>query len=216
MRRFLLGSAFVGLMAVTAEAQEIPEARSGSFFIGPYAGYMFFGDLFDFGGPTEQSMEDGALFGAQAGVNLTPSIALLGNLGYSKSAFTLENDATNSSQRISGDLGVFLYDASLQFRIPMSNLGSRVSPLAQIGVGGIRYTLDTDDISGEPRSSDVAFNVGLGADFGLADRVALRVMAKDYITSVRWDDIESVDFDDDVGDNVAHNIGLTLGLRIGH
>lgn len=214
MRRFILGSALMGLVAFNADAQEIPEARSGSFFIGPYAGYMFFGDLFDFRGPTEQSLDDGGFFGAQAGVNLTPSIALLGNLGYSKSAFTIENDATGTQRRVSGDLGVFLYDASLQFRVPMNS--TRISPLAQVGVGAIKYTFDTDDLFGEPGSSDVAFNVGLGADVALARGVALRVMAKDYITSLSWDDIADVDFDDDVDGNTAHNIGLTLGLRLGY
>ena len=213
MRRFVTGAALLGLLTVNAGAQELPEARSGSFFVGPYAGYMFFGDLWDFNGPTEQSLEDSPMFGAQAGVNLTPSIALLGHLGYSKSAFTLENDATGTSQRISGDMGVFFYDAALQFRIPMNS--TRISPLAQLGVGGVRYSLDSDDITGEPRSSDVAFNVGLGADIGLARGVALRLMAKDYITSTGWHDIEEVDFDNDAADNVAHNIGLTLGLRLG-
>ncbi|HSJ65920.1 MAG TPA: outer membrane beta-barrel protein [Gemmatimonadaceae bacterium] len=213
MRRFVLGAALVGLMAVNANAQELPEARAGSFFIGPYAGYMFFGDLWDFAGPTEQSLDDAPMFGAQAGVNLTRSVALLGNLGYAKSAFTLENDATGTSERISGDLGVFFYDAALQFRIPMNS--TRISPLAQVGVGGVRYTLDTDDITGEPRSSDVAFNLGLGADIGLARNVALRLMAKDYITSTKWNDIGEVSFDDDAADNTAHNIGLTIGLRIG-
>jgi opacity protein-like surface antigen len=213
MRRFVIGSALVGLLAVNANAQEMSEARSGSFFVGPYAGYMMFGDLFDFQGPTEQSVENSALFGAQAGINLSPSVALLGNLGYAKSAFTLENDATNSSQRISGDLGIFLYDASLQFRIPMNN--ARISPLAQVGVGAIKYTLDTDDLFGESSSNDIAFNVGLGADIAIARGIALRFMAKDYITSLSWNDFEDVDFDDNAGENVAHNIGLTLGLQIG-
>ena len=214
MRRFVIGSALVGLMAVNANAQEIPEARAGSFFIGPYAGYMMFGDLFDFPGPAEQSVENSALFGAQAGINLSPSVALLGNLGYAKSAFTLENDATGTSDRISGDLGIFLYDASLQFRIPMGN--ARISPLAQVGVGAIKYTLDTDDLFGESTSNDIAFNVGLGADVAIARGIALRLMAKDYITSLSWNDFEDVDFDDNAGENVAHNIGLTLGLHIGH
>lgn len=214
MKRFILGSALMGLVAFNANAQQIPEARSGSFFIGPYAGYMFFGDLFEFRNGTEQSLDDGGMFGAQAGINLTPNIALLGNLGYTKSNFTLENDLTDTDQRISGDLGVFLYDASLQFRMPMEN--SRIQPLAQVGVGAIKYSLDTDDLFGEPGSSDVAFNVGLGADVALARGVALRLMAKDYITSLSWDDIGDVDFDDGVEDNTAHNIGLTLGLRIGH
>lgn len=215
MRRFVIGSALVGLLAVNASAQEIPEARSGSFFIGPYAGYMMFGDLFDFQGPTEQSVENSALFGAQAGINLSPSVALLGNLGYVKSAFTLENDATSSSERISGDLGIFLYDASLQFRIPMMR-SARISPLAQVGVGAIKYTLDTDDLFGKSTSNDVAFNVGLGADIALARGIALRLMAKDYITSLSWNDFDDVDFDDNAGENVAHNIGLTLGLHIGY
>lgn len=213
MRRFVIGAALLGMVTVNAGAQELPEARSGSFFVTPYAGYMFFGDLWDFAGPTEQSLEDSPMFGAQAGVNLTPSIALLGNIGYAKSAFTVENDATNTSERISGDLAVFFYDAALQFRIPMNS--TRISPLAQLGVGGMRYTIDTDDINGEPRSSDLAFNVGLGADIGLARGVALRLMAKDYITSTKWDDIEEFDFDDDAADNTAHNIGLSIGLRLG-
>ena len=213
MRRFVFGAALVGLMAVNANAQEMQETRAGSFSVSPYVGYMFFGDLWDFNGPTEQSLDDSPIFGAQAGVNLTPSIALLANFGYTKSAFTVENDATGGSERISGDLGVFLYDASLQFRIPLNS--ARVAPLAQVGVGGIRYSLDTDDVTGGPRSSNVAFNLGLGADIGLSRGVALRLMAKDYITSTGWDDIQEVSFDDDAADNVAHNIGLTIGLRLG-
>jgi opacity protein-like surface antigen len=214
MRRFILSATLLGLAAVTANAQNIEPARSGSFFISPYAGYMVFGDLFESAnGNVEMSNEDGALFGAQAGVNITPSIALLGNLGYTKSAFTLEFDDQGVDQRTSDDLGIFFYDASLQFRIPTSS--SRISPLAQIGAGAVKYTFDTDDIQSEGRT-DVAFNLGLGADIGLARGVAIRLMAKDYITSFKWEDLDSVDFDDDIEGNVAHNFGLSAGLRIGN
>lgn len=215
MRRLILSVLLVGVAALPARAQVVEPARSGSFFVTPYAGYMVFGDLFESAnGNVEISNEDGALFGAQAGVNLTPSIALLGNLGYAKSAFTLEYD-NGGSQRTSSDLGIFLYDAALQFRVPVSALGSRISPLAQVGVGAIKYTFDTDDIQSDGRT-DVAFNVGLGADVGLARGVALRLMAKDYITSFKWTDIQNVQFDDDIEGNVAHNFGLTAGLRIGY
>lgn len=215
MRRFVIGAAMCGAVAVGVDAQEIPEARTGSFFIGPYVGYMVFGDLFESkNGNTEWSNDDGAFFGAQAGVNLSPSIALIGNIGYTKSAFTLEYDNGGSTQKISDDLGVFFYDASLQFRVPMMATGSRISPLAQIGAGAVKYTFDTDDIQSDGQT-DIAFNVGLGADIALARGVALRLMAKDYITSFKWDRVENVTFNDDIDGNVAHNFALTAGLKIG-
>jgi hypothetical protein len=106
---------------------------------------------------------------------------------------------------------VFLMDAALQYRLPIYG---PVRPFIQGGVGGIKYTFDTDDIQGQG-STDVAFNAGIGADVQLSRTLGLRVMAKDYITNLSWDDLNDVQADDDIDGNTAHNLGFSLGLKIG-
>ncbi|MEJ7809123.1 MAG: outer membrane beta-barrel protein [Gemmatimonadaceae bacterium] len=217
MKRILVSAALVAAFAAPVVAQNAPVTTGhGSFYVGPYAGYMVFGDLVESqDGNTKLSNENGGFFGAQAGYSFSPNVSLLGNLGYTKSKFTLENDATNTTSNISGDLGVFLYDASLQFRLPFANrMGDWIAPLAQVGAGAVKYTFDTDDLASRG-TTNIAFNAGLGADFQLGRTVGLRVMAKDYITSLDWNKISSVEFRDRVKGNTAHNIALTAGLNFG-
>jgi opacity protein-like surface antigen len=207
VHRIVLGAALAASVAIVSVA----EAQSPvGVELTPYAGYMHFGDLFEFDNGTELSMKDAALFGVQGGVRLGQSWALLGNLGYVKSQFTNEFPSA-PSQNVSPDVGVFLMDAALQYRLPIYG---PVSPFIQGGVGGIKYTFDTDDIQGQG-STDVAFNAGIGADVQLSRTLGLRVMAKDYITNLSWDDLNDVQADDDIDGNTAHNLGFSLGLKIG-
>ena len=121
-------------------------------------------------------------------------------------------------QNLSGDLGIFFYDASLQFRLPFlaGRAGSMVAPFAQVGAGAIKVTPDFDDFRGSG-STTAAFNAGLGVDFQLNQVVGLRLMAKDYITSLDWDEFDDVDNEIRANrkNNVANNIALTAGLNIG-
>jgi hypothetical protein len=206
--RFVLAAAFAAFSATAAEAQY--DRPTVGFEVTPYAGFMHFGDLFEFSDGRDLSMKDAALLGAQAGIHLGSSWAVLGNFGWASSQFT--NDFPSSpTQTVSPDVNVFLYDGSLQYRIPMYGA---VRPFIQGGVGGIRYRFD-DDLNGDRGSSDVAFNAGVGADVQLGRTLGLRLMAKDYITSLSWDDLDAVDFDDGIKGNTAHNLGFSVGLKLG-
>jgi opacity protein-like surface antigen len=223
MKRILVGAALAAAAALPLGAQEPVTSGRGSLYVGPYVGYMVFGDLLESqDGRVETSLKNSALYGAQVGYSFTPNVTLLGNLGYTKSNFTVEFDPSggaSTSTNISDKMGVFLYDANLQFRLPFGDrMAGWIAPLAQVGAGAIKYTFDTDDLRSRGRT-DIAFNAGLGADFQLAQGVGLRLMAKDYITSFKWDRPSTAndpnDWMDDVKGNVAHNWGLSLGLNIG-
>jgi hypothetical protein len=65
--------------------------QAAIFSIAPYVGYMNFGDYFESGNNVEFSNENGALYGAQAQLDLGRFVSLVGNFGYSSSKFTFEN-----------------------------------------------------------------------------------------------------------------------------
>ena len=218
MKCIFLGAALAALVVNSAEAQSPGEPvtrGAGSFVLVPYAGYIIYGDLAEFPSGTEFSNKNGPLYGVQAGYSFSPNFALLGNFAYNKSKFTLEQPGSGTSNDInySGDIGIFLYDASLQFRLPFvaNREGSTVAPFAQVGAGAIRYSFDSDDFNDEASDSKVAFNVGVGIDFELNKYVGLRLMAKDYITSLAFDKLQDVDNDS----KLSNNFALTAGLKIG-
>jgi opacity protein-like surface antigen len=201
----------VAALAVTTASAAQAQSRGGvGLELTPYAGWMHFGNLFEYSNGTELGMKDAALIGVQGGVNLGQSWALLGNFGYAKSEFTNEFPSA-PTQSISPDVGVFLMDAALQYKLPVYG---PVAPFIQGGVGGIKYTYDTDDVQSRG-ATDVAFNAGIGADIQLSRSLGLRLMAKDYITNLSWDDLNDVELDDDIEGNTAHNLGFSLGLKIG-
>jgi opacity protein-like surface antigen len=201
----------VAALAVTTASAAQAQSRGGvGLELTPYAGWMHFGNLFEYSNGTELGMKDAALIGVQGGVNLGQSWALLGNFGYAKSEFTNEFPSA-PTQSISPDVGVFLMDAALQYKLPVYG---PVAPFIQGGVGGIKYTYDTDDVQSRG-ATDVAFNAGIGADIQLSRSLGLRLMAKDYITNLSWDNLNDVELDDDIEGNTAHNLGFSLGLKIG-
>ena len=219
MKCMVIGAALAAVVSTGALAQQSPgepvTRGAGSFVLVPYAGYIIYGDLAEFSSGTEFSNDDGALFGVQAGYSFSPNFALLGNFAYNKSKFTLEvpGSGTSNDFNASGDIGIFLYDASLQFRLPFTanRQGSTVAPFVQVGAGAIRYSFDSDDFSDDASDSKVAFNVGLGIDFELNKYIGVRLMAKDYITSLAFDKLQDVDNDS----KVSNNFALTAGLKIG-
>ena len=218
MRKFLVTAGLIAAVAAPMQAQtpgEAVTAGQSSFYVSPYGGYMWFGDLFDFGQDVEYTNKNAAIYGVQAGVSFSPNFSLIGNFARSETNFQLEPSGA-PNQRVSDDLAIFFYDANLQFRVPFiaNRMGSWIAPVGQIGVGAMKYTFDTDDVASDG-DTNVAFNFGLGADFQLMKAIGARVMIKDYITSLAWTDVGSVDFDDDIENNVAHNWGLTFGLNFG-
>lgn len=218
MKRLIVGAALLATIAAPLQAQSGQPVTSGhgSFYVGPYIGYMIFGDLYEGSNNVEYTNENGVLYGVQTGFSFTPNISLLGNLGYNKSKFQLENVPTGSgstTQNISGDIGVWLYDAGLQFRLPFEQRDSWIAPFLQVGAGAIRYTQDAEQFNSKAQT-DVQFNAGIGADFQWREAIGIRLMAKDYVTSLNWSNDNNIG-SDVVKGQTAHNWAITAGLNFG-
>ena len=212
MQKFLVATLASAALATPALAQEsMVTGRQSTFSVTPYAGYMFFGELAETSPTSNLSNEDGFMFGAQAKIRMTSRWAVYGNAAYSKTQFEDEQDEGVGGNPISGDIGYFLGDLGLEYRLPFSFQGGNVGPFVQGGVGAVKYSPDSDDLNADG-TTNVAFNVGAGIDFNVGP-VGLQLMLKDYITSLDWDQVRNVDTNID-GDRVANNLALTLGAHI--
>lgn len=207
MRKLLVGVLSLAL-AAPAMAQEgsigNPDKPS-VFSLVPYAGYMIYGDHFKTPSDIEFTNDNALIIGAQASFDFSPNIALVGNFGWSKTNWELESDL--GGEAFAGDVGVWVYDGSLQLRLPVSAGMSTFAPFVQAGVGAIKFSVDNNDIESDG-ATNIAYNVGLGADFQVGG-LGLRLMAKDYISSFSWDELEDTDIDD----QISHNFALTAGLK---
>lgn len=218
MKKFLVATIASAAIAAPLAAQEsVITGRESTFSITPYAGYMFFGDLGDVSANTDLTQDDAFMFGAQGKVRMTSRWAVYGNAAYSKTNFQVESEAGGTPVNVSGDIGYFLGDVGLEYRLPFRFAGGSVGPFVQGGIGAVRYSPDVDDLSDENATTNVAFNAGVGIDFN-AGPVGLQLMLKDYVTSLDWNEVsETIDNQDD-GDfdasKVANNLALTLGVRI--
>jgi hypothetical protein len=212
MKRLVVGALFVVGAAAPVAAQEGPLAAH------VYAGYMLFGRLFATANGVAYSLDDGLLYGGQVGLRLSPNIRAIANLGYAKSSFTLKNvpAAGGGTRDIADELGLLLYDAGVQIRLPFlpRRLAARLAPLMQLGAGAITYAFDGDELRGAG-ATRVQGNVGVGADLQLASAVGLRVMAKDYVTALHWNDDGALFRDVKKSGPVAHNVAITAGVDIG-
>jgi hypothetical protein len=209
MRSFTLiaGVAAGMFSASVASAQMAPPTASGTAFeLTPYAGYMIFGNYLK--GPlgTNISNAPGALYGVQLGMKLSPMVSLVGNVGYTSSDITVGvpflggYSIANSS--------TLLYDGGLQLELPMTTAsGLRFQPFGQFGAGAMRYNINASIL--QTNATNFAANAGLGADIGIGQSVAIRLMAKDYFGKFNFQDATSLN----VQGQMAHNWALSAGLR---
>ncbi|HEX4936837.1 MAG TPA: outer membrane beta-barrel protein [Gemmatimonadaceae bacterium] len=192
------------LVPSRAEAQKPAVAR-----LTPYVGYMTFGDYVD--GPigTRISNSNSALYGVSAGLDLSPQLSLVGNVGY-----------TDSNVRVGlpiiggvniADSKVLLYDGGLQFRLGQpSSLGAGIVPFVEVGAGAIRYEVRTGPLA--TNATNFAGNFGGGIDLHLNRSIALRGAVKDYVGKFDFREATSFDLNSKVSHNVAFTVGLTLGF----
>jgi len=221
MKSLIVGLAFAA-SATVASAQSVPVSTQGhgSFYVGPYAGYMWFGNLRDYGNNRSLSLENGFFYGGQAGYSFSPNIAVLANLGYSNSKLVnketgVAGNSTNINE--SQNIGTYLYDGDIQFKLPFltNGMGTSVAPFVQAGLGQIKYTYNSSRLNASTSESDTKFtyNVGAGVDFQVRPLIGIRVMVKDYITSLDFN--KYYDIDNGSKSNTANNIALTAGLNFG-
>jgi opacity protein-like surface antigen len=229
MNRFFVGAAALALAATAAGAQVTAAVDSapgsvvtrghGAFYLQPYAGYLIGGELT---GDPQLTLEDKPLYGAQLGYSFSPNVTIVGNVAYSPTNFAYETrSAAGVNQPASNNVDLLVYDANLQFRVPFvaNRVGSTVAPFLQAGVGAIKFSPDQGNELNDFKkgTTNVAFNAGVGVDFQIRKLIGIRVMAKDYITSLAYDDISSTSetVTTRTDNKVSNNIALTAGLNFG-
>lgn len=193
----------LALTAVTAGAQSRPAAR-----LTPYVGFLASGSIAN--GPFGFHVGNAGapLYGLQLGINLTPNIAVVGNVGYSDTEL-------EAGLPILGGIGiadskVLMYDGGLQLRFPaVTRAGTGIVPFVEGGVGAIRQDITVEPV--QTHSTNVAFIAGGGVDLQMTNALGIRLMAKDHMS--RFDYGEAIGITNE--GRRAHNWVLGIGLNLG-
>jgi hypothetical protein len=173
---------------------------------------MVFGDNFSVGAGSGASFANKNSFvaGAELSFNLGKSFSIVGNVGYTRPTWDVGN-ATTPVRSL--DASMWLFDGALRLRLPLaedSDIGPRFVPFVQAGAGAIHYSLDTNPF-GADGNTNFAFNAGAGADIRFARSFGVRLMAKDYVTSLDWSSTSNVNLSSNTSNNWAFSLGLVLG-----
>jgi hypothetical protein len=203
---FLAGALAAALTAAPALAQSrSTTVGNGKVLqVTPYAGYLRFGDYFEGPVGTTLSNANAPVYGGQVGLKLSPNVALIGNVAYSKADVEVGLPVLGGISV--GQSSVLLYDGGLQLDVPTGGLP--LVPFVQAGVGAIRYDIKQSFLN--TQATNLAANVGAGADIPLGRAAALRLMAKDYIGKFDFEDASTFDIEG----RTAHNWAFTAGLRL--
>jgi hypothetical protein len=212
---FALAAFALGALALshpgTAAAQSrgpvSPLATGTLFEATPYAGYMFFGDYLS--GPLGTSVTNAPapVVGLQLGMKIAPNLSIIGNLAAANS------DVQAGIPFFGGvsiaKSSVIMYDAGLQLDLPLSSMsGFELSPFVQASAGAMRYDLTEGSLLSRT-ATNLAGNIGIGADIGLGRGVGLRVMAKDYIGQFNAQDATTFN----VSTNTTQSYLFSAGLK---
>jgi hypothetical protein len=202
--RFLLAAATV-VAGATSLAAQAPNTGT-VLHVSPYAGYMVFGNYLK--GPLGSTLTNapGLVYGTQVGLSLAPNLSLVGNVGYT--ATDIQVGLPFLGGVSVGHSTMLMYDADLEYNLGTSKGGAMpFSPFVQAGVGAMRYKIDESIL--QTNATNVAGNIGVGADLTLSRGMALRVLAKDYIGKFNFQDATGLG----ISGETAHNFALTAGLR---
>lgn len=195
---------------VLAQGASLPP-RATVASVTPYVGYIDFGDFAT--GPLGTSVSTAAapVFGVALGLDMSPRVALVGNLGFADSK--LRGNLPLLGGYNFGDSKVFLFDAGVHVRLRDPSASAPASPIApfvEAGVGAIRFNQSVGPL--ETDATNLAVNVGAGIDLRLAPAYALRLTVKDYIGRFDFSDALGQAIGGRIDSKVANNIALTAGL----
>lgn len=214
VRDYLVRAAALGtFLAAPLGAQGVQERgpEAPIFRATPYAGYMIFGKYLE--GPLGVGLtnKSAPVYGAELGVQLTENVALVGNVGYARSSWQVSVPIVGGFSF--GDASVLMYDAGVQLRAPLGGRYGGVTPVAQLGVGAMRHS--TDNLPVTLRSTNLAFNAGLGFDYQLSRNLGMRVMAKDYISKLDFGQAIGLEGVELLQGSRTHNVAVSLGVSVG-
>jgi outer membrane protein with beta-barrel domain len=199
----LLALAALAFAAVPAAAQSRPAAR-----VTPYVGFLASGSIANGPFGFQVGNAGAPVYGVQLGINMTPNIALVGNVGYADSQ--LEAGLPIIGGYSLADSKILMYDGGVQLRFPaVTGAGTGFVPFIEGGVGGIRNEVTVGPV--RTTSTNVAIIAGGGVDLQLTNALGVRLMAKDHMS--RFDYGEAIGFPNE--GRRAHNWVLGLGLNLG-
>ncbi|HEX9106479.1 MAG TPA: outer membrane beta-barrel protein [Longimicrobiales bacterium] len=201
-------AAGLALVAAPAQAQYRPSSISvnrGQMEISGYAGYIFTSHFANGPASTSIGTGNGALYGAQLGLPLSPNASLVGGIGYS-SADLRVNAPFIGGENV-GTSVAWIYEGDLQLHGSKQARGTLqgFSPFLQVGAGAIHRNLTSLGISAT--STDFAINGGVGVDFEVSQGLALRLMAKDYVGKASFNSGLATT-------NTLNNIALDAGVKL--
>ena len=202
-----LAAAVIGFGGPLAAQTATSGSRLPLVEVSPYVGYFVASNLAE--GPlgTSISAGSGELYGAQVRIPLVPSLSVIGNFGYSAGKMRAGIPILGGLDV--GDAKTYLYDGGLQLSMAELARGkSSLTPFLQAGVGGVRRELSIAGITN--RSTNLAWNVGAGADMELVPGLGLRILVKDYIG--KFDIREATGFDVDA--RTMNDWGFSLGVNL--
>lgn len=204
-RAGLASLAALALAAAPAAAQLGGRGGAPRVDVTPYAGIISMGNYLD--GPLGTSLKTNAapVAGAQLSVKMIPGISLVGNVAYSSADLKIGVPILGGVHV--GSSKSWLYDAGVELRAPSASIG--FSPFLQAGAGVISTQLSNSLI--DTKTTNKAFNAGVGLDLGLGRGLGARVMVKDYVGRFQTDKA-GVDIKGDVSHNVAGSVGLRLSF----
>lgn len=203
--RTLATAALVVLPASAFAQRSIPTVAR----ITPYVGYMTFGNFVT--GPigTRIANQSTAVYGAELGIDVSPNVALVGNIGYADSNLRVGLPIIGGISI--ADSKVLVYDGGVQLRLPVTTaLGSGLVPFVQGGAGAIRYEIRTGPL--KTQSTNFSFNAGGGVDLQLSRSIGIRGMVKDYIGKFDFKEATSLNLDGKLANNWVYGVGLNLGF----
>jgi hypothetical protein len=191
------------------QADRAAVARAPLYQITPYAGYMVFGDMLRGPVGTSLSSANGAVYGAQLGVNLTRHISVVGNVA--RAGADMQVGIPFLGGLSVGTSTAWLYDGGLQLSLPASDRSMLpVRPFVQVGAGAIQYDVQTGPVS--VKSTNFAGNAGVGADIAFTPNFGARLMAKDYIGKFDIQEATQIPVEGRLSHNLAFSAGITLGF----
>jgi hypothetical protein len=205
----LLVPSLTHAQARTSRGAQAPAPASNLFEITPYVGYMVFGSYIS--GPLGSSITSAPaqIYGAQLGMKIAPNVSMIGNIASASSNLQVGLPYLGGISIAQND--VLLYDAGLQLDIPVTSAyGVAFSPFVEGGVGGIHNNITQSFVS--TTATNLAGNVGVGADIALGSGVGLRLMAKDYIGKFNFQQATSFDINGGTSQSFAFSAGARFSF----
>lgn len=206
IRRVLAGAFLTSLLSfapLTAQISfEIAPFVGGAFALNDLSGSFTFGTV-SFQG---QKLEPALATGLYAGIRMSPRLSVEGTAMVSPSVITapstdLSTGSTETGFYNAATVSTFAVNVLLNF--PGEGV---LEPFVTGGIG-VRHISGTDPFGGFDSPSNPAFNVGAGLRFKIHPSYAIRVDARDYISSFAAAE--------DLGDTTTltqHDVVITFGI----